>query len=504
MDELMAATSRAEDLTRLSNATLGDLPEGVMLPTYDRSEMTPGIVHVGVGNFHRAHLAWYLHRLMQQGAATDWAIIGASVREHDIAVREKLQRQDFLTTLIELDPHGGKATEVTGPMVDFLPVEKDNKSLIAAMADPRIRIVSTTVTEGGYYLDPETGGLDVAHPDIVHDAENPDRPKTVFGAMVAALRLRRDNNIGPFTGLSCDNLQGNGSILRQSIVGLARLGDPALADWIDQNCTFPNSMVDCIVPATGPVELELAKSLGVEDAVPVTHENFRQWVVEDAFCAGRPDWDLVGAEFSNHVHKHEAQKIRVLNGGHQIIANIAELLGFETISAAISDPLIHALFTKVQTQEVVPHIEPLSRMTVLEYLELIDRRFSNNAIVDTIRRVAFDGSSRHVGFILPTVRDGLANNVPVEGLALVEAAWARMCAGTREDGSLIEANDPIWDSLNERALAARDNPMHWLEMQAIYGDLAEQERFASAFEKWLSSMYANGVAATIKTYLDQA
>jgi len=503
MDELMDLATPKTSAATLSNAALAALPAHVARPRYDRGNMTPGIIHIGVGNFHRAHLAWYVHRLMQQGLGLDWAILGAGVRDHDKAMRDRLLRQDCLTTLIELDPLGGRATEVTGAMLDYLPVDEDNGSLIEAMANPRIRIVSTTVTEGGYFINPETRGLDVNHPDISHDAENPARPRTAFGAMVAALRRRRDDGAGPFTGLCCDNLQGNGTILRQTVVGLARLSDPGLADWIDSHCSFPNSMVDCIVPATGPTELRLARSLGVDDAAPVTHEDFRQWVIEDAFCAGRPDWDLVGAEFSDRVHQHEAQKIRVLNGGHQILANAAEVMGVETISQAMDNPLIHAFFRKVQIEEIVPHVDPLPGCSVMTYLDLIDRRFSNPAIVDTVRRVAFDGSARHVGFILPSVRDGLATGVNVDGLALVEAAWARMCLGTRENGSRIEPNDPIWETLTERADAARLRPMAWLEMQQIYSGLATNNGFAKAFEGWLSGIYKDGIEATIRRYLEQ-
>lgn len=487
-------------MTRLSNATLSELPDSIRAPSYDRSTLTSGIVHIGLGNFHRAHQAWYLHRLFEQGLNRDWAIIGAGVRPYDAAQREKLLAQDCLTTLIELDP-SGKSAEITGSMIDYLPIEEGNGPLIETMADPAIRIVALTVTEGGYYIDPVTKGFDTGHPDIVHDAAHPETPRTAFGAMVAALRRRRDAGIGPFTGQSCDNLQGNGAILRQTVVSLARLQDPALADWIDAEASFPNSMVDCIVPATGPKEIALARDFGVEDAAPVTHENFRQWVIEDAFCAGRPDWNRAGATFSDQVHAYESMKIRILNAGHQVIANAGEVLGVETIAGCMAHPLIRQLFAKVEHEEIVPHVHAVPGMTPDAYVELIERRFSNPEILDTTRRVAFDGSSRHTGFLLPMVREGLAKKTPVEGLALVEAAWARMCAGTREDGSTIEPNDPFWDTLTSAANQAKDRPKAWLEQRQFYGDLAEQPRFADAFERWLAMIWADGMAAALSAYV---
>ena len=377
----------------------------------------------------------------------------------------------------------------------------DVHALIKAMAEPDIRIVSLTITEGGYYQDPATGKLDITHRDILYDVKHPDRPRTAFGAMVAALRLRRDRGIAPFTGLSCDNLQGNGTILRQAIIGLAELGDVELARWIDSHCSFPNSMVDCIVPATGPAELALVQKLGIDDSAPVTHEDFRQWVIEDNFCAGRPDWDKAGAEFSRYVHQHETQKIRILNGGHQILANAAEIMGLHTISQAMRHPLIGAMFAKVQQEEILPHITPPPGQNVSDYLGLISTRFANEAIVDTVRRVAFDGAARHVGFILPSLRDGLTQNSSVTGLALIEAIWARMCLGMREDGSVIEANDPSWEMLVQTARQARTAPRCWLEMGHIYGDLKKEERFASAFEEALSGLYQNGIEQTITAYL---
>jgi mannitol 2-dehydrogenase len=495
MDELMSMTRPVP----LSNATLADLPEDVLRPVYDRSALTPGIVHIGLGNFHRAHQAWYTHRLMQQGLAQDWAILGAGVRPYDAAMRERLVAQNCLTTLIELSPDH-RSAEVTGAMIDYLPIAEGNGPLIAAMADPRIRIVALTVTEGGYYLDPVTGAPDLAHPDLAHDAANPDRPRTAFGAMVAALARRRAAGQGAFTGLSCDNLRGNGAILRQVVTGLARLSDPDLADWIDAEAAFPNSMVDCIVPATGPAELDLVRDLGIADAAPVAHENFRQWVIEDDFCAGRPDWDRVGATFTDHVHAYEMMKIRILNAGHQVLANAGELLSVPTIADCMAHPRLAAFFRKVQTEEILPHVEAVPGMTPAAYLDLIERRFSNPAIRDTTRRVAFDGSSRHTGFVLPILRDGLASGGPVEGLALVEALWARMCAGTREDGSPIEPNDPYWETLSPVALAARSRPSAWLEQATIYGDLAGNLRFSEAFERWLGLIWQAGTDAALAAF----
>lgn len=486
-----------DELIPLSGATLGALD--VPRPRYRRAALTPGIVHIGVGNFHRAHQAWYLHRLMQAGQALDWAIVGAGVRAYDATMREKLLAQDCLTTLIELDP-GGTSAEIIGSMIDYLPVEEANAALITQMADPAIRIVSLTVTESGYYLDPVTKGFDAGHDDMRHDAEYPDRPRTAFGAMVAALRRRREAGTGPFTGLCCDNLQGNGDILRQTVVSLARLSDPDLADWIDTHACFPNSMVDCIAPATGPKEIALARDFGIDDAAPVTHEAFRQWVIEDDFCAGRPDWDTVGATFSDDVHAYETMKIRILNAGHQVLANVGEVLGIETISGCMAHGGIAAMFRRVQVEEIAPTVAPVPGKTPLEYLDLIERRFANPRIVDTTRRVAFDGSARHPGFLLPILRDQLAAGGSVNGLALVEALWARMCAGTREDGSRIAANDPLWPDLAAAAVAARSRPAAWLEQDRIYGDLATAKPFAEAFGTWHRMIWSEGCAATLRHY----
>ena len=492
-----------DELIPLSSATLDKLPKGVSAPSYDRASLTPGIIHVGLGNFHRAHQAWYLHKLMQMGLAHDWAIIGAGVRPADAQMRERLVAQDCLTTLVELDP-AGRSAEVVGSMIDFLPVEEGNATLIERMASPDIRIVAMTVTEGGYYVRGDGEGLDTGHLDIVHDGKNPSRPRTVFGAMVEALRRRKADGAGPFTGLSCDNLQANGTILRRCVVDLARLSDSDLADWIDTHCTFPNSMVDCIVPATGPRELEIVKSIGVDDRAPVTHENFRQWVIEDDFCAGRPDWDEAGATFAESVHAYEAMKLRILNGGHQLIAIPADLLGIDTISGAMAAPAIRAFLHQTVEREIAPNVVAVPGMTPLAYLDLIDRRFSNAEIIDTTRRVAFDGSSRQTGFIIPSIRDALANGQPVDGLALMSALWMRYCMGRREDGSDIAANDPNWAALHAVAKNAATDPMIWLAQTNYYGDLAGNVRFSAAFRGWAELLAKGSVNHALGVFADEA
>lgn len=490
-----------DELIPLSDQTLSRM--AVDVPLYDRSTLTPGIVHIGVGNFHRAHQAWYIHRLMQRGLAQDWAIIGAGVRPYDASMRDKLMAQDCLTTLIELDPDGISA-EVTGAMIDYLPIEDGNGALIAQMADPAIRIVSLTVTEGGYFIDPTTGDPDLSHPELVADIARIDAPNSAFGAIVKALDSRWREGHQPFTVQSCDNLSGNGTITRSLVVALAEQINPDLAKWIDTQGAFPNSMVDCIVPATGSREIAHAHSFGIDDAAPVAHENYRQWVIEDKFCTGRPEWEKVGAVLTDNVHSYEAMKIRVLNAGHQVLANAGELLSVATIADCMAHDTIRAFFAKVQTAQIVPTIEPVLGMTPETYVELVERRFANPRIHDTTRRVAFDGSSRHPGFVLPIIRDLLAQGAAIDGLCLVEALWARMCAGTRDDGSEIDANDPNWAALSQTARIARSNPQHWLAQEEIYGDLAQNELMAERFAHWLNMLWSDGCQATLHRYVEES
>lgn len=483
---------------KLNNNNLTAL-DGVIVPNYDRPSLGAGIVHIGLGNFHRAHQAWYLHRLMQQGLALDWAIVGAGVRANDEHMRAKLAQQEFLTSLIELDPQS-TVVEVVGSMIDFVPVIAGNQALIARMSQADIRIVSLTVTESGYYLDGPAKGFNAGHGDITQDVANPQHPVTCFGAIIEALRQRRAQGLGPFTVMSCDNLQGNGDITKQTVLSLARMQDAELAAWIEQQVSFPNSMVDCIVPATGPKELQLIAELGIDDQAPVTHEPYRQWVIEDDFCAGRPAWEQVGATMTHDVHAYETMKIRILNGGHQVIAAAGDLLGIETISGCMADPQVGGLFYAVE-EEIAPHVQAVPEITPQAYIELIAQRFANSKIFDTTRRVAYDGSSRHPGFLMASVNDSLQQGTGASGLALVSAIWARYCQGLREDGSEIMPNDPQWSALHERALRAKSEPIVWLENASIYGDLANNIEFSEAFCQWLDIINTQGLRMALQAFL---
>ena len=474
----------------------------VALPRYDRSRLTPGIVHIGLGNFHRAHMAVYLDDLMNLGEAMDWAILGAGVRAGDARMREALVAQDCLSTVIELDPDGKSARRV-GAMIDFIEVQPDNAALIAAMSRPEIRIVSLTVTEGGYFIDAATGAFDPKADDIVHDAAHPDAPVTAFGAILAALRARRAAGVPAFTVMSCDNLPGNGHVTQEAVVGLARLIDPALADWVHGHVAFPNGMVDRITPATGPRERELAASFGLNDPVPVTCEPFRQWVVEDTFPAGRPAWEKVGVTFTPHVHAYEAMKIRILNGGHAIIAYPGGLMDIEFVHEAMAHPLISGFLDKVEKTEIIPYVPPVPDTDLGQYYATIRQRFSNPEVADTERRLCLDGSNRQPKFIVPSLRDALAAGGQIDGLALVSALWCRYCFGTTDSGVIIAPNDPNWDQLQALSRTARATPEAWLGMSSVYGDLNRDTRLEGRFSHWLHSLWDKGTAQTLKDYIAQ-
>ncbi len=485
---------------KLSNDNLGAIAAKAAVPRYDRSELKAGILHFGIGNFHKAHQAVYVDDLFATGRDHDWAIIGAGVMPADEAMCEILGKQDYLTTVVEQEANKSTA-RVTGPMIGMIR-PSDRAGLMATLADPAIRIVSLTITEGGYFIGPATGKFDPANAAIAADGTNPDNPSTVFGLIVAGLMARRAKGIQPFTVMSCDNIPHNGAVTRNAVAGLARLSDAGLADWIEAHVAFPNGMVDRITPATGDRERQIARDeFGVDDAWPVFCEDFKQWVLEDNFPAGRPALETVGVQFVPDVTPYEHMKIRILNGGHAIIAYPAGLMDIHFVHEAMEHPLIKAFLDKVENKEIIPILPPVPNTSLNDYYALIVRRFSNPKIGDTVRRLCLDGSNRQPKFIVPSIADNLADGNGIEGLALESALWCRYCYGVTDSGAKIEPNDPNWDRLQAQSRLAKDNRLAWLGMTDIYGDVGKSDVFSRAFDGWLGMLWAKGTKATLEHYL---
>ncbi|MHB1103212.1 MAG: mannitol dehydrogenase family protein [Devosia sp.] len=484
----------------LSAHALAEIGKTAAVPAYARSGLSGGILHFGVGNFHRAHQAVYLDDLFNLGRDHDWAIVGAGVRPADEMMRQKLMSQDWMTTVVEQEAETS-AARVTGAMIDYLK-PGDIRAIIDRLADPAIRIVSLTITEGGYYIDPASQRFDPKHPDIVRDAANFTSPQTVFGLILAGLKRRRDVGILPFTVMSCDNIPGNGHVTRNAVLGLAQLIYPELAAWVGVNVAFPSGMVDRITPATSDRERALlADQFGIADNWPVFCESFKQWVLEDDFPAGRPALEEVGVQFVHDVAPFELMKIRILNGGHATIAYPAALMDIHFVHEAMENELVRAFLEKVEQEEIIPIVPPVPDTDLQDYYRLIERRFANPKIGDTIQRLCLDGSNRQPKFILPSAADRLAQGGSVTGLALVSALWARYCFGETDSGKAIEPNDPNWDRLQVQARRAKDHPRAWLEMTDIFGEVAGNAFYAPAFTHVLETLWSVGTRETLTRYL---
>ena len=483
---------------KLSLANLDRLPGRVAGPRYERSSLSPGILHIGVGNFHRSHQMVYLDRLFEQGRDLDWAVVGAGIKPFDAEQRRLLAAQDWLTTVVDLSADGTSA-RVTGSMVDFCEVRAE--AIIARLADPAIRIVSLTITEGGYYIDATTGGFDAEHPEICHDAAHPGDPQTVFGVLLAALGQRRARNIAPFTVLSCDNVPHNGDVTRRTVLGLAGLVSQDQHDWIAATVAFPNAMVDCITPATSERERELvAERFGLDDAAPVVCEPFRQWVIEDNFPQGRPALEHVGVQFVDDVTPYETMKLRILNASHMAIAYPSALLGYETVHDAMDDADIARWMMQLMRREVIPVLTPIPGLDFDDYLTTCARRFSNPALGDTIARLCQDASNRLPKFVLPTVSDALERRAPIDGLALEIAFWSRLCATAADSG--IALQDQRSDQLTSAARAARRDPAAFLSLSEVFGDLGRNKPWTEAFARQLEEVSSRGPRVALHRFFD--
>jgi mannitol 2-dehydrogenase len=472
-----------------------DVPE----PAYDRRAVTAGVVHIGVGAFHRAHQAMYHDRLMNEGKALDWGICGIGVLEADRAMKDVLDAQDGLYTLVIKHSDGTYEPRVVGSIVEYILAPDDPEAAIEKMAAPQTRMVSLTVTEGGYNLDHVTGRFDLGDPAVAADLEPGAVPRTTFGLVTEALRRRRERGSEPFSVMSMDNLQGNGDLARHAFTTFARARDKDLGDWIDETVAFPNSMVDRITPRTTDEDrAEVRRRFGIEDGWPVVCEPFTQWVLEDRFVAGRPPYEDAGVQVVSEVGPYEKMKLRLLNASHQALCYFAYLDGYRLVHEAAQDPLYRRFLEGYMAHEGLPTLDPVPGIDLQAYRETLIERFSNPEVRDTVARLCAESSDRIPKWLLPVVRDNLAAGRDIHRAAAVVASWARYAEGTDEEGRPIEIVDQLRDTLTPLARRQREDPLAFIANRDVVGDLVDDERFVTAYREALTSLHERGARATLE------
>ena len=486
-------------MTALSADTVGRLDAAVAVPRYDRSQVTTGIVHLSVGNFHRSHQAMYIDTLMNAGEAMDWGICGIGLQPSNAAMRDVMAAQDGLYTLVIRHGDGTWEPRVIGSVVEYLFAPDDPEAVIEKLAAPSTRIVSLTVTEGGYNLDSVTGEFRAFDPLVRADLSASAAPQTVFGLVTEALARRRDRGGPAFTLLSCDNIQGNGHVSRRVFTAFARLRDPELADWIEAHVSFPNCMVDRITPQTTEADrAALSRRFGVEDRWPVLCEPFTQWVLEDSFVAGRPPLEDAGAQIVADVEPYELMKLRLLNASHQALCYPGALVGHEFVHDVTSDPLFARFLLDYMVGEAIPTLRPVPGIDLAGYAHQLIERFSNPEVGDTVARLCANASDLIPKFLLPVIREQLAVGGPFTRAAAVVACWARFCEGTAENGQSLAMDDALAPQLRAAAQRQASCPAAFLEdNRSVFGDLASDRRFTRVYVGILASLRERGVRATL-------
>jgi mannitol 2-dehydrogenase len=463
---------------KLSAQSLGAL--AIPVPRYDRSRIGIGIVHFGVGGFHRSHQAMYLDKLLGAGLARDWGICGVGVLPGDRRMRDALRSQDYLYTLVLEHPDGTREPRAVGSILDFRYAPDDPEAVIELIAAPSTRIVSLTITEGGY------------SPPL----------SAVFALVTEALDRRRRRGLPSPTIVSCDNIVENGAVARRVFTSHAERSNPELAQWMRDNTKFPNSMVDRITPATTPDVVErLAAEYGVRDAWPVAAEPFAMWVLEDDFADGRPPLEEAGVRLVDDVSPYEKMKLRLLNASHQGLCYFAYLAGYRLVHEAAQDRLIAELLSRYMDVEAMPTLMRVPGLT--EFKEGLLPRFANAYVRDTVPRLCAESSDRIPKWLLPVVRDNLRSGGPVRMSAAVVASWARYAEGVDEQGQPIDVVDRLADTLIPIARSQRANPRAFLENHSLFGNLAEEPRFVEPYLWTLDSLHRHGARSTLDALLHE-
>lgn len=483
------------EVRALTEQSLGHYGDQLVVPTYDRSALTPAVVHFSVGGFHRAHQLLYFDEVAQRRISDGWGVVGVGL--HSRTMKEALAPQDHLYTVVERSPDGERA-RVVGVMVDYHFAPEDPARVLDLLTDERTRMVSLTITGSGYRLNPSDGVFDADDVDIQADLARPDRPRTVFGYLVEALDRRRRSGLPPFTVVSCDNMHRNGDAARAAVVGFARLRDEVLARWIADRVSFPSSMVDRITPHTPPGEREaVARRYGVDDRWPVITEPFSQWVIEDDFCNGRPPLDQVGVRFVADVAAYELMKTRLLNASHCALGYLGSLAGLGTLDEVMAEPVFAHYVERLMDDEVTPLLPTPEGIDLADYKRALLQRFANPAIADGLPRLCRRGSSKMPHHLLPSLQEALAGGRPHRLLTLAVAGWFTYLRGTDESGAPLVVDDPHAERLRALARAGGTDPRPLLALRPLFGDLGDHAAFVAELQEAMERLARDGVRRTL-------
>jgi mannitol-1-phosphate/altronate dehydrogenase len=486
----------------LSDSTLHRLPAAVAVPRYDRHALKVGVVHIGVGNFHRTQEALYIDEALHLPGNESFGICGVGLTD-GAAARAKAaayKAQDGLYTVTEFAPDGIARTRVIGAMIDYLHGPADPEAVLARLTHPDTRIVTLTITEGGYNIDETTGVFTLTAPEVAHDLAGGE-PRTVFGYVVKALARRRAAGLAAFAVASCDNLRGNGDTARKAFVSFARARDPDLANWIDREVDFPNSMVDRIAPQVSDAErAKLNASSGVDDRLPAMAETFNQWVVEDRFRYGRPALEAVGVTFRDDVAAFVAVKGRMINASHMHMAYPSILRGERIVHEAMRDPRIVRLISTFLSRDVIPYVEPPTGVSVANYETMIVERFSNPAIGDQLLRVGGDGASKLPIFHSKTIATLIAAGADLSREAFLLACFARYLLGRDDNGSDFPVFEPVLTAADWEQI--RDEPAGVLRAAPFTSlGLADHASFRRAFDRVTETLAQYGASKALDDVL---
>jgi len=479
---------------KLNAENLSNISERITVSQYDRTTIKTGIVHIGIGGFHRSHEAFYTDQLLHDPNNKDWGICGIALLDFDSRIYNTLKDQNGLYTLVVKELDGTHTNRIIGSIVEFLYAPENPLAVIEKMASPEVKIISLTITEGGYNYNEATKTFDFTNPLIIHDLEYPNTPKTIFGYITQALKLRQSLGLKGVTIQSCDNIQGNGHMTKMMLLSYVSKAQPDLIDWIESNVSFPNAMVDRITPATTPEDiLKLIKTTGIHDAWPVVCEPFKQWVIEDNFIEGRPAWENVGAQFVKDVVPYEKMKLSLLNAGHSVIGIFGALMGYNTIDEAVNNPNIRTFLMHYMDEEVTPTLGDLEGVDLDAYKQSLLERFGNINIKDQIDRICSESSAKFPIFILPTVNAQLQDKGDITSAAFVVAAWAIYSLGKDEKGNGLIIKDAMQPVLHAKALESTANPEAFLEIEAIFGSLKDSKPFVEAYTTAYNDILKHGV-----------